>query len=88
MKIPKGFSYFAVDFGLQSGYAHVIEDENLFKATFGKEILAGMMDLDHNIWRKPLKQTFDEQVKLTSKFKTLWAPFDWTERVKTALKND
>ncbi len=34
--IPKGFSYFAVDFGLQSGYAHVIEDEQRFPANFAK----------------------------------------------------
>jgi hypothetical protein len=27
--VPKGFPYFAVDFGLQAGYAHVIEDENV-----------------------------------------------------------
>lgn len=32
--IPKGFSYFAVDFGLQPGYAHVIENENKFPQNF------------------------------------------------------
>ena len=34
--VPKGFPYFAVDFGLQGGYAHVIEDEQSFPAYFGK----------------------------------------------------
>ncbi len=34
--IPKGFSYFSVDFGLQSGFAHVIEDEKMFPSYFGK----------------------------------------------------
>lgn len=34
--IPKGFSYFSVDFGLQSGYAHAIEDEQSFPANFAK----------------------------------------------------
>lgn len=32
--IPKGFSYFAVDFGLQAGYAHIIEDEGHFPNYF------------------------------------------------------
>ena len=34
--IPKGFPYFFVDFGDQTGYAHVIEDEHSFPAYFGK----------------------------------------------------
>ena len=34
--IPKGFSYFAVDFGLQAGFAHVIENEDKFSSSFGK----------------------------------------------------
>lgn len=32
--IPKGFSYFAVGFGLQPGYAHVIENEDRFPPNF------------------------------------------------------
>lgn len=35
-QIPKGFPYFAVDFGTQGGYAHVIEDERQFPKYFGK----------------------------------------------------
>ncbi len=34
--VPIGFAYFSVDFGLQGGFAHVIEDEKLFPAFFGK----------------------------------------------------
>jgi hypothetical protein len=34
--IPKGFSYFSVDFGLQSGFAHIVEDENTFSSYFGQ----------------------------------------------------
>ncbi|CAD5112066.1 DgyrCDS1311 [Dimorphilus gyrociliatus] len=51
--VPKGFPYFAVDFGLSSGYAHVVEDLNLFPTYFGREIVAGMMDLEPRFWRKP-----------------------------------
>ncbi|XP_053399923.1 CWF19-like protein 2 [Mercenaria mercenaria] len=34
--VPKGFPYFAVDFGNQGGFAHVIEDEFRFPYYFGK----------------------------------------------------
>lgn len=34
--VPKGFPYFCVDFGMQGGFAHVIEDEQNFPTYFGK----------------------------------------------------
>lgn len=34
--IPKGFSYFSVDFGLQPGFAHVIESEDHFPSHFAQ----------------------------------------------------
>lgn len=34
--VPKGLPYFAVDFGMQSGYAHVIEDKRLFPHNFAQ----------------------------------------------------
>uniref|UniRef100_A0A915KG81 CWF19-like protein 2 n=1 Tax=Romanomermis culicivorax TaxID=13658 RepID=A0A915KG81_ROMCU len=86
--IPRGFSYFAVDFGLQNGYCHVIENETKFAKTFGQEIICGMMDLDESLWRRPVKQTLDEQTKRAEHLRRKWMPFDWTERVKERLKND
>lgn len=34
--IPKGFPYFSVNFGLQEGYAHVIENADLFPSNFAQ----------------------------------------------------
>lgn len=34
--IPKGLPFFSVEFGLDGGFAHVIEDEDLFPFYFGK----------------------------------------------------
>jgi hypothetical protein len=34
--VPKGLPYFAVDFGLDSGFAHVIEDEKMFPRNFAQ----------------------------------------------------
>uniref|UniRef100_A0A915EWY6 CWF19-like protein 2 n=1 Tax=Ditylenchus dipsaci TaxID=166011 RepID=A0A915EWY6_9BILA len=58
--VPKGFPFFSVNFGLQPGYAHVIEHENIFPDTFAQEIVAGMMNLPHSHWRKVKPQSFNE----------------------------
>jgi hypothetical protein len=36
--VPKGMSYFCVDFGMQSGFAHIIEDEQRFPPVFAQVI--------------------------------------------------
>lgn len=78
--VPKGMPYFHVDFGSNAGFAHVIEDESLFKRNFGLEILGGMMDLDPFLWRKPPKEDFSAQMKKCVDFSNKWRPFDWTEK--------
>ncbi|VVC34516.1 Hypothetical protein CINCED_3A004607 [Cinara cedri] len=37
--IPKSLPYFAVDFGMQGGYAHVIEDEKMFPNNFAEVVI-------------------------------------------------
>ncbi len=39
-QVPRGLPYFSVDFGLQGGFAHVIENEQKFPHYFGKVSLA------------------------------------------------
>lgn len=39
-QVPRGLPYFAVDFGLQGGFAHVIENEQKFPHYFGKVSVA------------------------------------------------
>lgn len=36
LQVPKGLPYFAVEFGLDGGFAHVIENEDLIPHYFGK----------------------------------------------------
>ncbi|GMS89578.1 hypothetical protein PENTCL1PPCAC_11753, partial [Pristionchus entomophagus] len=81
-QIPRGFSYFTIDFGMQNGYGHVIEIREAFPPTFGTEILAGMMDLAPNRWRKRKELTFEEMKKRTNEVKSKWDDFDWTKRIK------
>jgi hypothetical protein len=34
--LPKGLPYFSVDFGLEDGFAHIIEDKEAFPSYFAK----------------------------------------------------
>ncbi|KAJ8343166.1 hypothetical protein SKAU_G00304950 [Synaphobranchus kaupii] len=77
--IPKGLPYFSVDFGLQGGFAHVIENEKKFPHYFGKEIIGGMLDLEPRRWRKPIRENFDDQRKKVLEFAKWWKPFDCTK---------
>ncbi|OZC09466.1 hypothetical protein X798_03423, partial [Onchocerca flexuosa] len=74
--IPKGFSYFAIDFGLQPGYAHVIENEDRFPQNFAHEIIGGMIDLERRQWRMNESLTVEEQRANTAELKRLWESFD------------
>lgn len=74
--VPKGLPYFSVSFGMQEGYAHVIEDQKYFPNNFAQEIIGGMLDLHHSKWRKPKRQSFDEQSKRILEFSKMWKPFD------------
>ncbi|KAF7273969.1 hypothetical protein GWI33_013345 [Rhynchophorus ferrugineus] len=76
--IPKGLPYFSVSFGMEEGYAHVIEDEQLFPKNFAQEIIGGMLDLHHSKWRKPVRQSFQEQSKRVLHFSKEWKDFDCT----------
>ncbi|XP_042596058.1 CWF19-like protein 2 [Cyprinus carpio] len=77
--VPRGLPYFSVDFGLQGGFAHVIENEQKFPHYFGKEILGGMLDLEPRRWRKPIRENFDDQRKKVLKFAQWWKAFDCTK---------
>ncbi|VDL69717.1 unnamed protein product [Nippostrongylus brasiliensis] len=81
-QIPKSFNYFAVDFGLSNGYAHVIENRHSFPATFAHEIIAGMMDLPANKWRKREPQSFADVKAKCEAMKLSWEPYDWTKKIR------
>uniref|UniRef100_A0A8C5T3B6 CWF19-like protein 2 n=1 Tax=Malurus cyaneus samueli TaxID=2593467 RepID=A0A8C5T3B6_9PASS len=78
--VPKGLPYFSVDFGLQGGFAHVIEDQHNFPHYFGKEIIGGMLDLEPRLWRKGVRQNFEEQRKKVLQFAQWWKPYDFTKK--------
>ncbi|XP_036180354.1 CWF19-like protein 2 isoform X1 [Myotis myotis] len=77
--VPKGLPYFSVDFGLQGGFAHVIEDQHKFPHYFGKEIIGGMLDIEPRLWRKGVRESFEDQRKKALQFAQWWKPFDFTK---------
>ncbi|XP_028519021.1 CWF19-like protein 2 [Exaiptasia diaphana] len=79
--IPKGLPYFSVEFGLDGGFAHVIEEEHLFPHYFGKEIIGGMLDLEPWVWHKPHRENFEQHKKKVLQFADWWKPYDWTKRL-------
>lgn len=84
--VPKGLPYFAVDFGNEGGFAHVIEEEKYFPPNFAQEIIGGMLDLDHNMWRKPRIENFDKQRRKVVDFSKKWRDFDFTKKTNEAKR--
>jgi len=82
--IPPRFPFFHVEFGLDTGFAHVIEDEEKFPRHFGKEVAGGMLEVFPDAWLKPKKQSFDEENRRVQEFKRNWAPYDWTKQLDEA----
>nr|XP_031839933.1 CWF19-like protein 2 isoform X2 [Nomia melanderi] len=76
--IPNGLSYFMIEFESGKGYAHVIEDEHLFPTNFAEEIIGGMLDLNHDVWRKPKKENFNQQREKVLKFLEMSRKYDFT----------
>ncbi len=68
--VPKGFTYFWVDFELSGGFAHVIEDNDAFPRSFGKDVICGVLELDR--LERPYrdaKQYWNEVRTLKDQFK-------------------
>lgn len=74
--IPKGLPYFWVNFGMDTGFAHVIEDEDRFPSNFAQEIIGGMLNLDARKWRN-LKKEQNIIIKVKF-FAETWKKYDCT----------
>eukprot|EP01116_Phalansterium_solitarium_P017099 TRINITY_DN412_c2_g1_i1.p1 TRINITY_DN412_c2_g1~~TRINITY_DN412_c2_g1_i1.p1 ORF type:complete len:808 (-),score=348.54 TRINITY_DN412_c2_g1_i1:213-2636(-) len=79
--IPGGFAYFHVEFDTDGGFAHVIEDDKRFSRHFGREVIAGMLDIDTDVWMRPKNDTADSAKLKLKAFLQAWSPFDWTQQL-------
>jgi hypothetical protein len=71
--------YFHVWFDLNGGLGHVIEDERSWPSWFGKEVVAGLLDIDPSRWRRPKKIDPAKGVERMEAFKKMYTPYDWTK---------
>jgi len=86
--IPRGLPYFHVDFGMDLGFAHVIEEEEDWNKRFGHEVVGGMLDTDPRTMRNPPWEQFDEQKRKVIEFGGMWSEFDWTKSLKSSRNKD
>lgn len=81
--IPKDFPYFHVEFGLDRGFVHVIDDEKDFKSSFGLNVIRGMLKLPpEDMHRSRRPESVEAQKHAVASFAKLWEPFNWTNQLR------
>ncbi|KAJ3673337.1 hypothetical protein LUZ60_006711 [Juncus effusus] len=80
--IPSNFSYFHVEFGLDRGFVHIIDDETKFSAGFGLNVVRGMLELpEEDMHRKRRYESDERQKEAVERFVKGWESFDWTRQL-------
>ncbi|KAI3909760.1 hypothetical protein MKW98_014177 [Papaver atlanticum] len=81
--IPKDFPYFHVEFGLDKGFVHIIDDESQFKSNIGINVIRGMLQLpEEDMYRRRQKNdSVESQKQAVGLFVKEWEPFDWTKQL-------
>ncbi|KAJ1769732.1 Pre-mRNA-splicing factor cwf19 [Coemansia sp. RSA 1813] len=78
--------YFHVWFDHYGGLGHVIENADAFPPWFGREVVAGMLDLPPTVYRRPrkLKESRDQRLDRADEWKKQfgWSKFDWTKMLE------
>lgn len=80
--IPEHFPYFHVEFGLNKGFVHVIDDETQFNSNLGLNVIRGMLQLpEEDMYRRRRYETVEAQKQAVKSFDQDWAHFDWTKQL-------
>jgi hypothetical protein len=63
------FAYFHVEFGLDRGFVHVIDDDSKFSAGFGLNVIRGMLQLpEEDMHRRRRHESMDNQRQAVASF--------------------
>ena len=82
--VPPNFPYFHVEWsnltGPPGGYCHVIDDQNIFKSSFGRETLLPLIGEHVGRKSKELQRKRHPEFERQAMISTLklWKKFDWT----------
>lgn len=77
--LPKNIPYFAVLFGNENGFIHIIENSEVYPKKFAWEIIAGILNLDPLMCMRTRKETLSEQSKKVIEFSKWWMPFEFNK---------
>lgn len=75
--IPRGLPYFWVNFGMDDGFAHVIEEQERFPPNFAQEVIGGILELDSRLFRKPRRE--HNPIPKVKQFAERWKHYDFTQ---------
>jgi len=80
--IPPNFPYFHVEFGLGSGFVHVIDDPTEFPRDFGRSVMIGLLRLpEEDMHRRAKKESEKLQMQWAAEFRHQFDEFDWTKQL-------
>ncbi|EOY20279.1 Cwf19-like protein [Theobroma cacao] len=80
--ILKKFPYLHVEFGLNKGFVHVIDDESQFKSNLGLNVIRGMLQLpEEDMYCHRRHQSVKEQKQYFTSFAHDWELFDWRRQL-------
>lgn len=83
--IPRNFPYCYVDFRLDQGLVHLIEDQHKVGHDYLQELTAKLMGLERHQWRRRgHDEENDVAISRKEAFLRLFAPFDWTRLLHQA----
>jgi len=81
-KIPPNFPYFHVEFGLASGFVHVIDDPDEFDPLFARRVIIGLLRLpEESMHQKSSREGEGVQRQWVSDFSKQFSEFDWTSQL-------
>ncbi|CAH8568094.1 unnamed protein product [Schistosoma intercalatum] len=89
--IPPKFAYLAVEFGTTNGgFARILDEEHEISSYSGREIIAGALDKEPRLWRKPKLENFEHLRQKVVTFENLWHTYDkWQpNKLNTHSSND
>ena len=75
--------YFHVWFEPNAGYGHVIEDAGQWEEWFGRQVVASMLDLPPEVWRRPRRAEGGDVERRGRVFEKEFEKFDWTKLLLT-----
>ncbi|KAI8920186.1 CwfJ C-terminus 1-domain-containing protein-like protein [Powellomyces hirtus] len=76
--LVKNLPYFHIWFDPSRGYGHVIEDQESWREWFGREVIASVLDLSPDKWRKPRRINPRDNAPRMKWFLERWKDHDWT----------